>query len=437
MFVKNLEIDQILLLEMFMVVFVLIYVAEEVTELVITKTNYLRDGWNLVDWANLSLLIMFLIYRIRMLLLFAVVLDDLPNPETFTDLSPAVFYMNQCKAINAFNMVLVCLKVIKYLSYIPYIVTLVVTIRNSWKFFVSYFVLLAATFVGFSLSWNVGFGSEFAVFQTLEKSILFVAQTFIGGVGLGFIYTSSPQLGGVLIILFITVIYFMMLNLFFGIMVSAFSEAKILMCMRDQSKLQFHQFTSQLSNWFQTIVVQQYFYRPLIRVLSIISPKALHWYENRQRKKFLHQAERDKEMLALKKANAIEVIPGGPAGEYGGRKQKAKKQKDGDVAELVPVESSSDSEPDLGPLTSSEIARRKLEKLQGRKNATSAPLLTLEAVATIVKGLANRGDIVNGNVIGEFCGLREILISTSTCLEVLNGRFKDLEKQQTQFNTQM
>ena len=51
------NLDQTLILEMVLCLFAAYYIAQELSELTISRSEYLADGWNILDWANLLLLL--------------------------------------------------------------------------------------------------------------------------------------------------------------------------------------------------------------------------------------------------------------------------------------------------------------------------------------------------------------------------------------------
>merc|ERR1719247_2564678 len=100
------------------------------------------------------------------------------------------------------------------------------TIRLSWQLFVSFIVVFLSAFVGFVIAYQVGFGDKFADMNTPWKASLFLLRSFLGDADLTRVYYSAPLLGSLLIVLFVLGMYFVILNIFYGIMVNALEEAK-------------------------------------------------------------------------------------------------------------------------------------------------------------------------------------------------------------------
>merc|ERR1719247_2217266 len=100
------------------------------------------------------------------------------------------------------------------------------TIRLSWQLFVSFIVVFLSAFVGFVIAYQVGFGEKFADLNTFPRAALFLARSFLGDADLTRVYEAAPLLGSLLIVLFVMGIYFVIMNIFYGIMVNALEEAK-------------------------------------------------------------------------------------------------------------------------------------------------------------------------------------------------------------------
>merc|ERR1719252_274276 len=146
---------------MVIILFVLYYIAEEVSEFSILKLEYLKDGWNLLDWTNLVLLIVVLVIRLLTYMEaggLEIGVKELVDPFHFNNLQGVAGNIKTVRQINAFNAVLIWLKTIKYINFIPYVSTLIWTIRMSWQMLVSFISIFLTTFTGFVIAYNVGFG---------------------------------------------------------------------------------------------------------------------------------------------------------------------------------------------------------------------------------------------------------------------------------------
>merc|ERR1719248_560587 len=126
---------------MILCLFILYYIAEELSELTILKLNYLKDGWNILDWVNLALLIVVFVVRLQTYInADSLELDssDLLIPHHFTDMHSLALNIRFVRHMNAVNAVLIWVKAVKYVNFIPYVSTMIWTIRLSWQLFVSF-----------------------------------------------------------------------------------------------------------------------------------------------------------------------------------------------------------------------------------------------------------------------------------------------------------
>jgi len=422
------KFDGMMTIELIMILFVFFYLAEELTELVITKTDYLRDGWNIVDWVNLALLVVWITLRISCYIASSEVLDNLEVSDRYTDLSLAVSYLAQCRYINAINTIFLSLKVIKYMVFLPYVTTLVWTLRNSWKYFVSFFVIFIAVVVGFALALFVGFGDKFKEIKDFQRAMIFIVRSFVGSINLNPLADAQHWLGGMLIIIMAMVLFFLVLNLFFGIMVAALAEAKVKMAVTGSEK--FDVKIEKMKNTLKSMInfdfefiydfLEKYVpsvYKILIRI-KIKNERRMH-----ERVEYFEKVDKIKQQ-------ELEVMDGGPGALHSGRIKKSKKKKTG---EIKVDESSSDSEIDLGPLSQSEIARRKLQKLTGDKNRQQPSEIYFDAVQHMSQVLGKRGGFIQDNILDEMTEIQNLCVNVNVVLEVLSQRVKDLDGQQQTF----
>eukprot|EP00397_Hematodinium_sp_SG-2012_P009542 GEMP01009630.1.p1 GENE.GEMP01009630.1~~GEMP01009630.1.p1 ORF type:complete len:735 (+),score=95.94 GEMP01009630.1:46-2205(+) len=417
--------DSLMVVELFMVLFLFYYLAEEFAELLIKKSSYLKDGWNLVDWANLVMLMIFVLFRVQCFANAGGVMNQL-NGTMYTDLSLFANYVTKARNVNAFNTVLVALKVVKYVSFIPYVTTLIWTLRSSWKFFVSFVVIYLSVFIGFSLAYNIGFGEKFAELSSFSDANLFLARSFAGDVDLTQVYESSPGLGGILIIMFIAVMYFLCMNLFYSIMISALGEAKIKLAITgdDQWKKFITKSVSEVENFLINELefdkkIGQLFPKWAARRQEAVNKREAMKYEQKQK--------------ALEATIQLNINDGGPSSLHCGRIRKKRREPSGQIALANIVDSSSDSEVDLGPLSKTELNRRKRQELQINVPRASEPEIYFQAIEHMAAGLEKRGEAIQDSIVSEMRDLQRICASIHVVLEVLVRRSQDINSQQANY----
>jgi hypothetical protein len=409
--------------EMCICLFVLYYIAEEVSEACILKLEYLEDGWNAVDLTNLVLLIVVLAIRI-MTYSDASEIDvggnDWNDPMYFMNFQGVADNVKLVRNINAFNAVLIWLKTVKYIDFIPYVTTLIWTIRMSWQMLVSFSCLFLPTFTGFVIAYNVGFGDRFSFLSNFWKALIFLSRSFLNDANMTVVYESSPMLGSMLILLFVLGIKFIILNLFFAVLINAFADAK---AKWDGGKMeQWNKFLEKVSVIKETIwkaANVEGFVKKHCRGLHARRMRKRKFREQKEklREERWEHKERQKRQLATV---TVEDSSAPPAG----RVQK-KKQSENDE--------SSDSEVDLGPLNEGYNKRQLRVLDEGGKGDGQHAELMMQGVQHMAKGLADRTNWLRKLVLEEMRETRMILMGVSDVLEVLNRRSKHLEADQMAF----
>merc|ERR1719506_2751420 len=215
--------------EAMLALFVLYYIAEEVSEFWVSSEEYLRDGWNFVDWANLLLLLCQFYVK---LINYYEGTDVLPGIEekddyrTYNDMQIFGERIATGRQLNAFNVVLIWLKVVKYVPFLPYQQVLKELFTGSGTLFLSFFCIFVIFFVGFGLAFNVGFGMENDELSAWGIAWVFLGRSLLGDVNVTNVYESDPAAGTILIFAFIIGIYMVLMNMWYGLMCHAFSQTR-------------------------------------------------------------------------------------------------------------------------------------------------------------------------------------------------------------------
>merc|ERR1719301_22601 len=146
--------------------------------------------------------------------------NDYTNLQSFAEL------IEQAGLINAFNAVLLWAKFFKFSGYVPYVKILIEAIGGSFVLFMSFLAMFVIAFVGFVISYNVGFGDKINEFATFHGACVYLGRSFLGDIDLLPVYRVSPLFGAVLILLFYVMIMMVGMNVFFAILVNALHESK-------------------------------------------------------------------------------------------------------------------------------------------------------------------------------------------------------------------
>lgn len=447
-----LEFNNQTMMEIMMVLFVLYYISEEFSQFCTSKRNYLKDGWNIIDWVNLFLLVCFIILRSFFYLAlndFSIASSALDTRGTYTDLSRALNLKRQYRAISSINVVLIFVKVAKYLRGIPYIATLVLTIRHSWKYFLSAAFIMMTAFFGLSLGLFTAFGDKFDEYKDLLSSLTFVAKTLKAKATLNVFMESFPGGGGIISIFFALLLQLFLLNLFFALMVAAFGDAKTIMAsMRHTNPFSLddlwraqHMLMEHIHRVWSSTRVREVRYAFVHDILKPRFPLVYHYLVRREGKQAYVKEENqrmvdEREWREVKRVASLAVV-GGPGSEsdFSGRRKKDKKKRSSEEWMVKNADSSSDSELDLGPLSVSEIKKRKERTVRGgtRGGEDEPSEVFIDAITQVVGDFNSRGIEVRRRTLDEVGEIMSILKDQSCVMEILTKRCHDLHTQQAQF----
>merc|ERR1719387_2006348 len=151
---------------------------------------------------------------------------ELSNKDEYTNLQPFAESIEQAALINSFNAVLLWAKFFKFTGYVPYIKILINAIGGSFILFMSFLCMFIIAFIGFVISYNVGFGDKINEFATFHGACIYLGRSFLGDIDLLPVYRVSPLFGAVLILLFYVIIMVVFMNVFFAILTNALHESK-------------------------------------------------------------------------------------------------------------------------------------------------------------------------------------------------------------------
>jgi hypothetical protein len=213
--------------EAMVLLFVLYYVAEEVSEMVVSMSEYFQDGWNLIDWASLTILILFFYIRVDNYIVagdFAPMgLMEIDDHKYYESLQYVAERMASARSLNSFNVVLIWLKVVKYIPFLPYSRVLKEIFAACWQLFVSFAVIFSIFFVGFGLAFNVGFGMDYEELQSWPISWVYLGRSLLGDVDVTKVYRNNPWSGSILLGFFVLGVYMVLMNLWYALILYAFS----------------------------------------------------------------------------------------------------------------------------------------------------------------------------------------------------------------------
>lgn len=467
---------QILVSNAALVMFVIGYLIEEASEFIgcerrgkskiklpTIKGAYFLDAWNILDCLNLILIIVTLGYRISTWAAAADLSIHLGDPklagvQTFTDYSTIAMNVRQINAIVAFNSVLIWFKAVKYINIFPYITIFMQTVSMSQQKLASFVLVFITTSTGFVLAFSVAFGEQLTTFRTVWKAFVFLMRAFLGNADMEIVSDLSPFLGSLLIILFTIAMFFIIMNLYYAIMVSALSDAKQAEDLKQSKKWQ--QFLDRMQDFVKTVSTSL----SLELRFRTFVPGLYSRIMTRKKKQEAKEKLRDDAVLrrqyTRRQHDDVEALgPGSPS--YGRRPQR----KMNTTVAIQDAGGDSDdqgSEADLGPFCSQEQlmltnnpdyldqsggptpdaaatgfagfpgGRPDGTGLDSGEHSKEGVELVIRATRYVADGIVERTHGARNVLFTEMNESKEVLQGVGAVLEVLGRRAKDLEAQQVQ-----
>lgn len=452
------------ILEMCIMLFLLYYLAEEISEFSVDAKAYVSDGWNLLDWANLLLLAATAYYRLGTYFAAADIEVGVKESKDVNHYTNLQLYGEQiflARQLNSFNAMLIWIKCVKYLPMLPHADTLRQLIGTAWKFFVSFFVVFCTFFCGFGLSYTVGFGDFDTDLGSWGSSCFFLARSFLGDVDVTRVYNRDPTAGGILLAGYTLAIYMVLLNVWYALMLHAYSQTRV--SQNEDADAEEAPLSIFLRASVQSAIEAIQPERTLKKRLpGLYARTVVKWQrqakriEKRRARRLEISGERAKMIQLDRDKSGFSLLPfsrnlargpdtmGMTQSSWGSGRGLALQDRSpnsspraGEVRIQVPDDDSaeSDQDLDLGPLSPAKLRQdRKRRERYGRDDEThDASMMELEkAVDAMGKQLLARIDYMGSEVKQEMRETREVMSGIKDVIQVLNRRIKDLDIMQRQ-----
>jgi len=210
-------------------VFVIYFLTEEGQELYANKLSYFMDGWNVLDWVNMLLLIVAFVFRIMVFLDASsanIGSPQLENADVYTSVRGITSKAELVKLLHSFNAVLLWGKCTKYLKHLPIVKALVKTIWNAFGLFLPLMTMFSIAMIGFTMAYNIGFGDKIQQLTTFTRSVIYLSRGFLRDVKLMPVYYITPIFGAFLILLFYVMLCLVGVQVLFAIVTDAMYRSK-------------------------------------------------------------------------------------------------------------------------------------------------------------------------------------------------------------------
>lgn len=437
------------------------------------KVEYFQDAWNILDLANLALIIVTLSYKIKTWGMAGDILVYTGDPHgqtvtTFTDYSQVAVITRLVRSLVAFNGVLTWFKAVKYINIFPYINIFMITVIKAQAQLISFCVLIMCYCTGFILAYSTAFGVQLSYLRSPWEAFVFLMRVFLGDADLGEIRVSSaPWLGPMLIVAFVVQVTFTSMNIFYGIMVTyvSISKAEDALAQREKNRANKEKAKTLWKDISKRLKLELRF--------RTFFPGLYSRIQNKISKQNDLEAKRSA-ALARKEEHIQRALKDdlGPASPNYGRRRRRKEDSDADGEGGALDDASDDgSEPDLGPLRSQQQLRGLaiddavpsfvatgsgsgsfhgarpsggMKALADVAPGPEAEEIERKAVETMIKateyiagGIVRRTTEARGVLFSEMMEAQEVLQGIGNVLQVLNGRAQRLDYQQQQLLQQL
>jgi len=214
-------------LEIALIVFALYYTADEILEMrALGFGAYCSLAWNYVDWANLGIL--YAVFLLRLLAYAAVGSVSFQSVQlTYIDFPTLVAWSLSEVNLNAFNFFLIYFKVFKFLANIPRMDAILVTVSTALFDLTLFMIMAVIVQFGFCAAWVLILGPYLTEFTTMGSALSVNIQILLGEFsGYGRWKAIAPLMTPLLFYLYISFVFFILLNMFLAIINDAYAEVK-------------------------------------------------------------------------------------------------------------------------------------------------------------------------------------------------------------------
>lgn len=209
--------------------FVIWYMCEEAQELYEERFEYLMDGWNVMDWVNMIILIIAFVYRCMVWSEAAkanIGRAQLANQNSFSSIRQLASKSELVRYLYAFNAVMLWAKCVKYLRHLPIVKVLIRTVWDSFKLFLPFLAMFMIAMVGFTMAYKIGFGDKIQELTSFARALIYLGRAFLRDVNLMPVYQFTPMFGALLILLFYIMLMLVGMNVLLACIADALYRSK-------------------------------------------------------------------------------------------------------------------------------------------------------------------------------------------------------------------
>eukprot|EP00929_Paragymnodinium_shiwhaense_P108106 TRINITY_DN74433_c0_g1_i1.p1 TRINITY_DN74433_c0_g1~~TRINITY_DN74433_c0_g1_i1.p1 ORF type:complete len:693 (+),score=177.55 TRINITY_DN74433_c0_g1_i1:107-2185(+) len=187
------------------ILFVFWYMFEEFREFLESPADYFKDGWNVMDWINMLLILAAFGLRLQVWLQagsYKIGQAALGDRDSFQNLRGLAESAIVARLLGALNAVLLWLKCVKYLRKVPVVKTMIRNIWDALYLFIPFLLLFCLAYIGFAMAFHIGFGDKIKELATTRSTVVYLARAYLRDVQLLPAYDIAPLFGATIILLF-------------------------------------------------------------------------------------------------------------------------------------------------------------------------------------------------------------------------------------------
>jgi len=280
-------------MEFLYAVFLLYFVQRFFREMVTSRNssdppnilNFWSDGWNIIDFVILSLAFVFVI----LLMLYQA--DPAKSTfniktEKYVDLFPIAEYAEMITQINAIAVLICFAKIFKYLNLSASFDMLSAVVLRALPDCMFFLILLGVVFFGYSYMSNIYFGNFIEAYAKIEHAMVTLFLVTMGEFEYEEFGEVSQIFAAVFFFTFIILVFFILLNIFIGIINEAYAQeqAKPLMSMVEE-----------FSIWSSTL--QEDMARPFVEMMDQAKEYAKQLEQMAMEAKYLYEQAKRREAI--------------------------------------------------------------------------------------------------------------------------------------------
>ncbi|EQC37478.1 hypothetical protein SDRG_05081 [Saprolegnia diclina VS20] len=148
------------------------------------------------------------------------------GPTSFPNFRPSANYYMMADVATSFTCFLSWLKLFKFLGFLPMFAPLTKTVTKAARKVSSLIVIFFIALLGSALSFHMAFGADLERYYSFWASFIGLLSILQGELDLLELQKSNRILGPIFFVVFVTLMFFVILNMFIVVISDAFAEAK-------------------------------------------------------------------------------------------------------------------------------------------------------------------------------------------------------------------